>query len=678
MARKRRRRRRTDGAGEAWESLSVQDRFVLRFWHRYEAFVPFKGVTLRTREQLDAKVKEVGGKAGLAKIFKPQEAEQSAEETKTVKARRREINRWKLYGYLAAGEDVDQITLEAAQYPVDQIAIEEGCRYDVARALFAIEWMESHLVLYEGEYAGEPFECRDWQDLVSRRLYGWVIIDEERERWVRRFTACIVFIPKKNKKSPTLAANAIYVGFGDGEPGNHFYLCAKDGRQAKEIAGTHAVQMVKQSALADECRINMNEMKITWYGQRVRNADDTKRVIERATIQPLSSSNARTTQSKEGLNGSFGVDESHVVDWEYVDIIKRMGISRPEPLRFDFSTAGNNPDGYGKDRFDYGLAVNAAKDVIDIRTCAAIYAVPQKLTLKEFEKAPVKYGRMANPAWGHTIHKAEFLADFEQSKRSITAWLKFLMYRLNVWQKTASPWLRGDRWDECATQYTSADLIGQPCGAAWDLMRSKDMASLGLVFPEDDASDEEARADVPYRSLVYYWMPEEAVDEYAGEVPLLRQWAADGWIRVVDGATINYRQIEEETAAILSLYDCQRFHFDPMFATASVQNLIERHGFLEERVAEFPQTRKYYSYPIGVFEKLVTDGKMHHEDNPVTNWQAGHVCVKDYDGKKILAKPDNKPAKKIDGIAALVMALDAALRREETGNVYDSRGLLSV
>lgn len=674
MVRKRR-RRRVAGPGAAMESLSVQDRYVLRFWYRYGVFVPQKGIELRTEAELEAKVLEFGGKAGLKEAFA------GDAETAVVKARRREIQRWLKEGYLAGkASKVDPISREMVQHPVDRVALKKGCRFDTARALFAIEWMESHLTLYEGPHAGEPFVCRDWQDLVSRRLFGWVRWSPKWDRWIRRFRSCIVFIPKKNKKSPTLAAWGAYMAMGDGEPGQHFYFAAKDGQQAREIAGTHAMQMICLSALAGECRTDQNEMQITWYGQRVKNAEEAKRIQKRATIKPLSSSNARTTKSKEGLNGSFGVDESHVVDWEYIDIIKRMGISRPEPLRFDVSTAGNNPDGYGKDRRDYGLAVNECRNVEDIHTCAAIYEAPQNLSAEDLARDPVGIGKAANPAWGHTIDEAEFLADYQESTKSVVELRNFMMYRLNIWQKTASPWLDGAKWDACRQEYCPADLAGRVCGAAWDLMRSKDMAALGLAFPEEEAADLEARADMPYKTLLYYWMPEAAIEEYLRKVPKLRDWAEAGWIRVMPGEVINYQQIEEETAAILATVECQRFHYDPMFATASIQQLVETHGFDETRIAEFPQTTKYYSYPISVFDNLVAAGKLGHNGNPVTDWQAGHVCIWERDGKKRLTKPDGESNtwKKIDGIAALVMAFDAALRREDVANVYDGRGLLSV
>jgi hypothetical protein len=55
------------------------------------------------------------------------------------------------------------------------------------------------------------------------------------------------------------------------------------------------------------------------------------------------------------------IDETHVVDREFVRRISRAGISRSEPLQIEVSTAGNNPDGYGKERFDYGPRSSGAR-----------------------------------------------------------------------------------------------------------------------------------------------------------------------------------------------------------------------------------------------------------------------------------------------------------------------------
>jgi phage terminase large subunit-like protein len=657
---RKRRRRRATGGSQAWEELALQDRFVLTFWHRYQAFVPHRGIAIRTEQQLGEKAAAIG--KDLPELAGP--------DHDRVTARREKIRRWQKDGYLTRAGKLrarpDRVTRQAIEHPVDEIAIRRGCRFDPARALFAIEWMESFLVLYEGSCAGEPFSCRDWQDAVSRRMFGWVRWSEKWQRWVRRFRAAEVFIPKKNKKSPTLAAWSVYMMAGDGEPGQHVYLGAKDGLQAKKIAGKHAIEMVVQSALNEECKINQNEKEIT-------------HLPTRGTLLPLSSSNARTTQSKEGLNGSLFVDEIHVVDRNFMNRTNRMGISRPEPLKVGVSTAGNNPDGYGKERFDYALKVNACRDGFeDIYTLGAIYSAPQDLADEDLAADPAHWGRIANPAWGHTIDEDEFLADYQESRSTISKLLDFKMYRLNIWQRAANPWLKPDQWAACAKDYGPDNLLGRTCGGAWDLGRTKDMAALALAFPDKDAADQETRADVPHRCLLWYWMPEEALELYAEKVPMLREWAASGRIRVIEGGVIEFGQVEDETAEILERYDVQRFHYDPMFASASAQRLVTVHGYDERRIAEFPQTTKYYTWPINVLENLIVARKFGHPNCPVTNWQAGHVAVKDRDGKKVLTKPDGEDFQKIDGMVAIVMGLDASLKREDTKSVYRSRGLVSL
>ena len=673
MAKWRRRRRRTGGC-LVWEGLALQDRFALRYWHRYGCFIADKGIALRTERQLEETAAAIGEELG----------ELVGPDDESTGARREELARWRRDGYLTAAgrprRGADKETRRAVEQPIDEVAIKRGARYDLARALWAIEWMETHLVLYEGPCAGEPFRCRDWQGEVSRRLFGWVRWSKKWERWVRRFRNAEVFIPKKNKKSPTLAAWAVYMLAGDGEPGQRVYLAAKDGTQAREIAGKHAIEMIVQSPLMRECRTNAGEMSVTWYGAPVKGFQEAKELPTRGTLRPMTSSNARTKASKQGLNGSLFVDEIHVVDRDFMSQVNRMGISRPEPIKAGVSTAGNNPDGYGKERFDYVINVNECRDGFeDVYTLGAIYAAPQDLSDEDLAADPVKWGKLANPAWGHTIDEEEFLADYRESAPQLSKLLDFKMYRLNIWQRAANPWLKADQWAACAESYGPEHLVGRVCGAAWDLARSRDMAALALCFPDaETGGDAESRADEPHRVLVWYWMPEEAIELYAGEVPQLRDWAAARRIRTCDGGAINYGQVEEETAEILSRYEVERFHYDPMFAAASAQRLVTEYGYDERRIAEMPQTAKHYTWPINVMENLIVAGKFHHPNCPVTNWQAGHVAVRDRDGRRVLTKPDGEGWQKIDGIAASVMALDAALRRESTKSVYRKRGLVSV
>ena len=253
----------------------------------------------------------------------------------------------------------------------DERAVRDGCWFDTQAAAWAVWWIEHYCTLYEGRYAGQPMWLRgchdhdslpkahsiefdkalptyaerlqahaeymrdglacDWQLDAVARLFGWQYNNPEIPRPIRRFTDASWWVPKKNKKSPTLAAIGLYLLCGDGEMGQKVYFGAKDGQQAKDIAGKHAIEMMLQNPLlVSECSHHKNTAQITHH--------PTKSILK-----PLSSNNSANQESKEGLNGSLLIDETHVVDRAFMARVDRMGISRDEPIILTTSTAGNNP-----------------------------------------------------------------------------------------------------------------------------------------------------------------------------------------------------------------------------------------------------------------------------------------------------------------------------------------------
>ena len=72
-------------------------------------------------------------------------------------------------------------------------------------------------------------------------------------------------------------------------------------------------------------------------------------------------------------------------------------------------------------------------------------------------------------------------------------------------------------------------------------------------------------------------------------------------------------------------------------------------------------------------------GNLHHDGNPITVWEAGHVqCKKDNNANVRPVKPARQPQKKIDGIVSTIMALDAATRLQANASIYETRGMLFV
>jgi phage terminase large subunit-like protein len=629
---------------------------------------------------------------------------------------------------------IDKLTRSWIRNESDERAAAAGCRFDLDRACWVPWWIGRYCRLYEGEWSGEPMVLRgaysqpmeaildewddggrelsieraheymncfaagepvDWQYECIMRLFGWVKYSERWKREVRRFREAFILVAKKNKKTPTVSALALYLTCGDGEPGQKVFLAAKDGAQVRQNMSKHVLAMIEQSPELDEvCKVNRNEMSIA-------------HLPSRSFMIPLSSSNSRTQESKEGLNGSVIVDETHVVDREFMKRITRTGISRSEPLRIEVTTAGNNPDGYGHERYEY------AKEVLEGRAenhalFAAIYEAPQTISDADLDADPVKWGKLANPAWGHTIDVDEYLADYETSKPTIAGLADFKMYRLNVWQRSSNPWIRPDDWEKCQREFSAEDLLGKVCGGGLDLGKTDDMSSLSLVFPEnpdawiqaagelkETAAREGAEAkeqpvdqikmmvllEQPVKVLTFYWLPEESVDKYKGDAPY-GQWVQDGWLRTtstMSATTVDPTAITADLRQLLRQFDVKMFAYDPWYAAPIIESLKKNDVIPEDYCWPFQQTVGKYAWPAALFERLILAGNLHHDGNPITRWEAGHVRAKeDTNGNMRPVKPPRGDGKKIDGIVSLVMALDAATRLAMNVSVYESRGVRSV
>lgn len=595
----------------------------------------------------------------------------------------------------------DDITKLWLRNDGDERAVANGCRFDVLRGAWTVYWIERFCRLYEGEgYAGQPVvlhgchdcdhsefyavqddwwldeECTtpgpaqaiheerarmfaecvanghhvDWQYESHMRLYGWAKFRERWKRECRRFRQGSTWIPKKQKKSPTLAANGMYLLSGDGEPGQKVFLAAKDGDQARKNAAKHAVEMLYQCPeLFDKdnprggiCTLNRSTLQITHEPSR-------------SVMYPLSSSNASTQKSKEGLNGSVLIDETHVVDRAFVDIISRAGISRSEPLFLEFSTAGNNPDGYGKERFDYCRDVLDGK-VTDEELFAAIYAAPQDVTDAQLEADFDKYARLANPSWGHTIDPEEIRADYQRSKSKIENLANCKMYRLNIWQHSSNPWIIPSDWTACAAGYTEADLLGKDCFLAYDLALNWDTAAIVCVFPWGE------QGGLPkLRLWPYFFLPEISARATKDKASWYT-WKHKGHMQLTDGNSTDYSLIRETIKACHVKFNViGPVAYDVKFAESFSQQMELEDGIPREK---FPQEANHFIEPMELFLGAVMDRRLEHPNNDVLNWQAGNATKDAKNG--MLIKPRGEPVKKIDGIVAAVMAVGRAATADNT------------
>lgn len=310
-----------------------------------------------------------------------------------------------------------------------------------------------------------------------------------------------------------------------------------------------------------------------------------------------------------------------------------------------------------------GLLQKSRSGKIDDPTLfVAIHAAPDDLSDEDLEADPVKYGQMANPAWGRLIDQDEYLADYQTSKQSISDLADFKMYRLNIWQQSVNPWLRISAWNACAEDYTLEDLRGLRWFAGLDLSKTEDMTALVIAAPKDDK----------IYLWPFFWLPEQTARRNNHLVKFL-DWAHGGHLVLTPGEVVDYAYVERQIAELHQDYGISQLLYDRTYAEDLTQRLEDNHGI--ER-AQFNQTIMTFAKPTAEFERMVISGKMKHPNHPILNWQAGHCNVRtDSNNNQRPMKPEKHDARKIDGVVAAIMAVGGALE-DEGESVYESRGVL--
>lgn len=570
---------------------------------------------------------------------------------------------------------IDAITRKWIKNKADELAVKQGCFMNLKRGQFICDWIEAYCHLYEGvklESDGNlpRIKLIDWQrnDLLMP-LFGWQRHSEDHDREIRRFRKAGVFLPKKSGKSPTLAAIGLYMLIAEGIQGAKCFSVAKDGKQAM-IQQMHAIQMVKASPfMADPDGVDFCELN-----------KSTGRIAHLRSNSSYSVISAENIDGQQGLNSVFiGVDETAVVDRRTMAVLEYAGAHAVEPLQLEVSTAGNNPDGYGKQQFDYGRAVNRGANP-DIEFFHLEFSVDDNISEKEFEDDFENQITKCNPSIGVTVYMGELKASFERSKGSLQRRADFMMYRGNRWQASTNPWLNIASWQQCVApeMYKPRALARKSRGVkhdaygAIDLSQVYDFCSFTLAIPHDDGR---------IQTLTLLWLSKRYAEMNNHLAPFM-DWGKNGFIELVDADIIDHEVVARDVRKLCSHFNVIHITGDQMFAQTCMQMIVNGvHDDNGECLSEgvgceyywFKQTNDSYAKPTDDFEGMVLTQQLIHENNPCINWQAGHCEVHaDTFGKKRPVKPkgnkgDEIHHKKIDCICTLVMSTNLAKMAIESG-----------
>ena len=513
--------------------------------------------------------------------------------------------------------------------------------YDKAKADRAVLFIEN-LSHTKGKWEHQPFFLLPWQEQIVRDIFGIVKKDG-----TRQFKQAYIEIPKKNGKSELAAAIALYMLYADNEPSAEVYGAAADRQQASIVFDVAKRMVEMQSSLLKRSKIKMSS-------KRLINYDNS------GFYQVLSAD----VVTKHGLNISALVfDELHTQPNRnlYDVLTKGSGDAREQPLYFYITTAGVN-----RNSICYELH-QKAKAIIDGKKIdPTFYPVIYGLELDDDWHKEENWFK-ANPSLGQTIKLDNIREAYQEALTNLAEEKIFRQLRLNTWVSGNTRWMRMEDWDKCAFPVNIEELKGRTCYAGLDLSSSTDITAFVLVFPPIDEDDK-------YQIVPYFWIPEDTIDLRVrrDHVPY-DIWKGKGTIMSTEGNVIHYGFIEKFIEELGTIFNIKEIAFDRWGAVQMTQNL-EGMGFT---VVPFGQGYKDMSGPTKRLMELVLGKEIAHNGNEPLRWMIDNVVVKT-DPAGNIKMDKEKSEERIDGAVALVMALDRAIRHEEsrTDSVYNDRGII--
>ena len=515
--------------------------------------------------------------------------------------------------------------------------------YDKMKAEEAVRFI-SLLNHTKGKWSGRSFALEGWQDKIVRDVFGTVSKEGKRQ-----YRTVYIEIPRKNGKTTWAAALALYMLLMESQedPEAEIYSAAADRDQASLVFNQAASMIRAHPHLSKQCNIIDSQKRIVFY-----KTGSFYRAI------PADAASAH------GYNAScIIVDELHTQpNRELVDTLITSQGAREQPLTIFLTTAGYDQNSICWEYHEYAEQVQS-KVIKDPTFYGIIYAAGES---DDWEK--VKTWRKANPNLGVTINE-DFLKQEARKAKQVPAYQNtFKRLYLNIWTSQEERWLDLNAWDNSAGIVIPQELEGKRCYAGLDLSSTTDITALVLAFPDEDSGGIDA---VPY-----FWIPGDNMQERVrrDKVPY-DLWEKEGLIETTAGDWIDYDAVLEKIKKLGEVYDIQEIAYDRWGATRLVQN-IEGEGFT---VVPFGQGFASMNVPTNELLRLILARSLRHGGNKVLRWMADCMTVKqDPAGNIKPVKPDRrKSSKRIDGIVALIMAIDRATKNEDHGSVYEERDIVT-
>lgn len=493
---------------------------------------------------------------------------------------------------------------------------------------YVAEWIETHCVLTDSDYAGQPFELMPWQ---RRLLYeAFEVVEgvgrDGSPRWIRKHTWVLLGIPKKNGKTELVGGLGVFFLVGDDEPAPNVIGAAASEEQAG-LMFTSSRRMSEWSPTLRQLA-EVTEKKITVPGKR--------------GAQLVKVAAAAGTNDGKNIYVTL-IDELH--EWitkkhnGVFTVLTQGGGARVEPLNWMITTAGSEEDSQCFAFYEHGVGVRSG-EIEDPKFYFCWFEAPEELDFRSYEAR-----KAANPSFG-LILKDDFYEDM-LTKRSEA---EYRRYFLNQWTEHEDIWEAATLWDGLAGRPELVDW--RPTFVGVDIGRKNDSTAVVWVQWDDDAE----MLQVAQRLWVNPYPPNDSrrgswklnVSEVENHLRELRER--------FPVATLPGEDTDDE------LVPGPAFMFDPHFFSRSADDL-EDEGL---NMIEFPQTDTRMVPASQRLFELIKSGRLVHDGNPAARRQIRSVVAKEKERGWRISKPAGS-RKHVDFAIALAECAWPATEAHESG-----------
>lgn len=463
----------------------------------------------------------------------------------------------------------------------------------------AINIIQTTLVHQQGEdlqgypLQGKPFILQPFQIFMIYNLLGFYY----KESNERRFKEAFIEIPRKNGKTSLIAALAWSVSILQRKSGSKVYIVANALKQALEAFhfltfSLEYQKLDKQFQIKD----NSFEHSIKYTFRKGDGTPDGSIEIQAMPANP---------ESQDSFNCNFAIaDEvaAYKKPAQY-NRFKEAQNAYTNKLMIGITTAGDNPNSFGKKREDYAIRV-ASGEVKDDSLFVFVARADQDEKGNVDYTNPIQHQK-ANPNYGVTIRPQDILQASLQAQNDPQQRKDFFSRSLDIYSAAIKSWFDIEEFKRSDAQYdwTIDELAKLPIkwyGGA-DLSRMYDLTATALYGNYKGTDIIITHAFFP--------RPQAAAKADEDNIPLFG-WIDDGWLTLCNSPTVNMADVVNWFIEMRNKgFKIREVGHDRKFAGEEYFPLMKQAGF---NIVDQPQYYYLKSQGFRHIEKAAKDGNLYY------------------------------------------------------------------